>query len=75
VIVCDLWAGGYVMVLRGVHGPALEVKRCRLTFDEAMDELGQRSFRFGVVAELAVPEHPPGAWLIQSASERKSTAS
>jgi endonuclease/exonuclease/phosphatase family metal-dependent hydrolase len=52
----------YVMVRCGVHGPTLEVIECRLAFDEPVDGVWA-SDHFGVVAELAVPEHPPGAWL------------
>ncbi|MEV6845472.1 endonuclease/exonuclease/phosphatase family protein [Actinoplanes sp. NPDC051411] len=52
----------YVMVRCGVHGPSLDVADCRLAFDEPVDGVWA-SDHFSVVAELAVPEHPPGAWL------------
>ena len=51
----------YVMVRCGVHGPTLEVVDCRLAFDEPVGGVWA-SDHFGVVADLAVPEHPPGAW-------------
>lgn len=52
----------YVLVRCGVHGPTLEVADCRLAFDEPVDETWA-SDHFGVVADLTVPEHSPGAWL------------
>jgi endonuclease/exonuclease/phosphatase family metal-dependent hydrolase len=52
----------YVMVGSGVHGPTLAVVDCRLAFEEPVDGVWA-SDHFGVVADLAVPEHPPGAWL------------
>jgi endonuclease/exonuclease/phosphatase family metal-dependent hydrolase len=52
----------YVMVRCGVHGPTLEVTDCRLAFDTATDGVWP-SDHFGVVADLAVPAHPPGAWV------------
>jgi endonuclease/exonuclease/phosphatase family metal-dependent hydrolase len=52
----------YVMVRCGRHGPTLEVVNCRLAFDEPVGGVWA-SDHFGVVADLAVPDHPPGAWL------------
>ncbi|GAA3246265.1 hypothetical protein GCM10010532_090590 [Dactylosporangium siamense] len=52
----------YVMVRCGIHGPTLDVVGCRLAFDEPVDDVWA-SDHFGVVADLAAPEHPPGAWL------------
>jgi endonuclease/exonuclease/phosphatase family metal-dependent hydrolase len=52
----------YVMVRCGVHGPTLDVVDCRLVFDQPVDGVWA-SDHFGVVADLAVPQHPPGAWL------------
>ncbi|BCJ47317.1 hypothetical protein GCM10010168_70940 [Actinoplanes ianthinogenes] len=51
----------YVMVRCGVHGPTLDVADCRLAFAEPVDDIWA-SDHFGVVADLTVPEHPPGAW-------------
>jgi endonuclease/exonuclease/phosphatase family metal-dependent hydrolase len=50
----------YVMVRCGIHGPTLAVTDCRLAFDEPVDGVWA-SDHFGVVADLAVPERPPGA--------------
>jgi endonuclease/exonuclease/phosphatase family metal-dependent hydrolase len=51
----------YVMVRCATHGPTLEVAECRLAFDEPVDGVWA-SDHFGVVADLAVPAHPPGEW-------------
>ncbi|GAA4606257.1 endonuclease/exonuclease/phosphatase family metal-dependent hydrolase [Actinoplanes octamycinicus] len=51
----------YVMVRSGVHGPTLDVTDCRLAFDEPVDGVWA-SDHFALVADLAVPEHRPGAW-------------
>jgi endonuclease/exonuclease/phosphatase family metal-dependent hydrolase len=59
----------YVMVRCGVHGPTLEVADCRLAFDEPVDGVWA-SDHFGVVADLAAPEHPPGAWIPGGAATR-----
>jgi endonuclease/exonuclease/phosphatase family metal-dependent hydrolase len=51
----------YVLVRCGVHGPTLEVTGCRRCFDEPVGGVWP-SDHFGVVADLAVPAHPPGRW-------------
>ncbi len=52
----------YVMVRCGVHGPTLEVLDCFRVFDQPVDGVWG-SDHFGVVADLALPAHPPGAWV------------
>jgi endonuclease/exonuclease/phosphatase family metal-dependent hydrolase len=52
----------YVLVRCGVHGPSLDVVGCRLVFDQPVSSVWA-SDHFGVLAELAVPAHPPGSWL------------
>jgi endonuclease/exonuclease/phosphatase family metal-dependent hydrolase len=52
----------YVMVRCGVHGPTLDVLDCRRIFDQKVNSVWA-SDHFGVVADLAVPAHPPGAWV------------
>jgi endonuclease/exonuclease/phosphatase family metal-dependent hydrolase len=52
----------YVMVRCGVHGPTLDVLDCRRIFDQEVNSVWA-SDHFGVVADLAVPAHPPGAWV------------
>jgi endonuclease/exonuclease/phosphatase family metal-dependent hydrolase len=52
----------YVMVRCGIHGPSLDVADCRRVFDEPVDGVWP-SDHFGVLADLAVPDHPPGAWI------------
>ena len=51
----------YVMVRCGIHGPTLEVTGARRVFDRPVDGVWP-SDHFGVLADLAVPGHPPGAW-------------
>ncbi len=51
----------YVLVRCGVHGPTLQVRSCDLLLDQPIDGVWA-SDHFGVVAELAVPDHPPGTW-------------
>ena len=52
----------YVLVRCGVHGPSLDVVDCRLVFEHAVDGTWA-SDHFGVLAELAVPDHRPGRWV------------
>jgi endonuclease/exonuclease/phosphatase family metal-dependent hydrolase len=52
----------YVMIRCGVHGPSLDVVDCFQVFDGPVDGIWA-SDHFGVVADLAVPAHPPGRWL------------
>jgi len=51
----------YVMVRCGTHGPTLDVAACSRVFDEPVDGVWG-SDHFGVVADLRVPDHPPGSW-------------
>src|SRR4029453_16030231 len=48
----------YVMVRCGIHGPSLAVTGARRVFDRPVDGVWP-SDHFGVLADLAVPEHPP----------------
>ncbi len=52
----------YVMVRCGVHGPTLEITGCRRAFDAPVNDVWA-SDHFGVVADLRLPAHPPGAWI------------
>jgi endonuclease/exonuclease/phosphatase family metal-dependent hydrolase len=52
----------FVLVRCGVHGPSLDVLDCRRTFDRDVNGIWA-SDHFGVVADLSVPAHPPGAWI------------
>jgi endonuclease/exonuclease/phosphatase family metal-dependent hydrolase len=52
----------YVLVRCGVHGPSLDVVGCRLVFDAPVDGVWA-SDHYGVRAELAAPDHPPGTWI------------
>jgi hypothetical protein len=45
-----------------VHGPSLDVLDCRRSFDRDVNGIWA-SDHFGVVADLSVPAHPPGAWI------------
>jgi endonuclease/exonuclease/phosphatase family metal-dependent hydrolase len=51
----------YILVRCGVHGPSLEVLDCQRTFDQDLNGIWA-SDHFGVVADLSVPAHRPGAW-------------
>ncbi|WP_156252458.1 endonuclease/exonuclease/phosphatase family protein [Pseudactinotalea terrae] len=51
----------YVLVRAGSHGPLLEVKHCDRVLDQPVDGVWA-SDHFGVVADLTLPEHPPGSW-------------
>ncbi len=51
----------YVLVRSGIHGPTLQVLACHRLLDEPVDGVWA-SDHFGVVADLALPDHPPGSW-------------
>jgi endonuclease/exonuclease/phosphatase family metal-dependent hydrolase len=51
----------YVLVRCGAHGPSLDVVDCRRAFERPVGGVWA-SDHFGVVADLAVPAHRPGAW-------------
>jgi endonuclease/exonuclease/phosphatase family metal-dependent hydrolase len=51
----------YVLVRSGAHGPTLQTLACNRILDEPRDGVWA-SDHFGVVADLSLPEHPPGSW-------------
>ena len=51
----------YVLVRSVAHGPTLQVVSCERLFTDPEDGVWA-SDHFGVLAELAVPDHPPGSW-------------
>jgi endonuclease/exonuclease/phosphatase family metal-dependent hydrolase len=51
----------WVLVRSGLHGPTLQVRSCSRLLAEPVDGVWA-SDHFGVVADLAVPRHPPGSW-------------
>lgn len=51
----------YVLVRAGVHGPTLQVRSCRRLLDEPVAGVWA-SDHFGVLVELATPNHLPGTW-------------
>ncbi len=51
----------YVLVRADRHGPTLAVTACRRVLDDPVDG-AWASDHFGVVADLALPDHPPGTW-------------
>jgi endonuclease/exonuclease/phosphatase family metal-dependent hydrolase len=51
----------YVLVRSGPHGPTLQVASCERLFTAPVDGVWA-SDHFGLVAELALPAHPPGTW-------------
>ena len=52
----------YVLVRCGIHGPGLDVTECTRVFDQPIDGVWA-SDHFGVLARLALPDHPPGRWI------------
>lgn len=59
----------YVLVRCSPHGPTLSVQRCDRVLDQPVDGVWA-SDHFGVVADLAVPDHPPGTWGEAAATTR-----
>ncbi len=51
----------YVLVRAGRHGASLEVLRCDRLLDQPVGGVWA-SDHYGVVADLAVPQHAPGTW-------------
>jgi endonuclease/exonuclease/phosphatase family metal-dependent hydrolase len=51
----------HVLVRAGAHGPTLRVLGCERVLDRPVEGVWA-SDHFGVVADLAVPDHPPGRW-------------
>lgn len=51
----------YILIRCGIHGPTLQVQSCDRLLDGAVDGVWA-SDHFGVVADLAVPDHEPGSW-------------
>ena len=51
----------HVLVAGGAHGPALDVVGCRRVLDRPLRGVWA-SDHAGVLADLAVPGHPPGHW-------------
>ncbi|TDU83918.1 endonuclease/exonuclease/phosphatase family metal-dependent hydrolase [Kribbella voronezhensis] len=51
----------YIMVRSGIHGPLLDVRDCRIVFDEPVDGVWV-SDHFGLFAELVRPDRPVGEW-------------
>jgi hypothetical protein len=51
----------YILVRCGIPGPTLDVIESRRMFGQEVDG-ACASDHYGVVADLAVPAHPPGAW-------------
>ncbi|GAB2612766.1 hypothetical protein GCM10027067_25450 [Pseudactinotalea suaedae] len=58
----------YVLVRAGRHGPMLQVVDCRRLLDHPVEGVWA-SDHFGVVADLALPHHPPGSWADYPAAE------
>jgi hypothetical protein len=51
----------YVLVRAGRHGALLQVMHCERLLDGPVDSVWA-SDHYGVIANLSVPEHPPGTW-------------
>ena len=50
----------YVSVRGRPQGPTLQVRSCERVFVDPVDGV-QASDHYGVLAELVVPDHPPGS--------------
>ncbi len=53
-----------VLVRSGIHGPTLQVTSCARVLDEPVGDVWA-SDHSGVLADLALPGHPPGSWATQ----------
>jgi endonuclease/exonuclease/phosphatase family metal-dependent hydrolase len=51
----------YIMIRSDTHGPPLDVAECRLIFDQPVDDRWA-SDHYGLLADLQLPDHPPGTW-------------
>ncbi len=51
----------YILVRTEAHGPTLQVLSCNRLLDRSVDGVWA-SDHFGVVADLALPDQPPGSW-------------
>ena len=51
----------YVLVRAGRHGPLLQVMNCERLLAGPVDSVWA-SDHYGVIADLSLPEHPPGTW-------------
>ena len=51
----------YVLVRAGRHGALLQVMHCERLLDGPVDSVWA-SDHYGVIADLSLPEHPPGTW-------------
>lgn len=49
----------HILVRSGLHGPTLKVTDCRRVLDEPVDGVWA-SDHYGVLADLALPDNPPG---------------
>lgn len=51
----------YVLLRAARHGPLLQVLRCERLLTQPVNGVWA-SDHYGVVADLALPAHPPGTW-------------
>jgi endonuclease/exonuclease/phosphatase family metal-dependent hydrolase len=51
----------YILIRSGIHGPTLRVDSCDRLLDRPVGGVWA-SDHYGVVADFAVPDHPPGSW-------------
>jgi endonuclease/exonuclease/phosphatase family metal-dependent hydrolase len=58
----------YILVRADRHGPTLRVSRCERVLDQPVDGVWA-SDHFGVLADLELPDHPPGSWGSVSSAE------
>lgn len=52
----------YILVRCGIHGPSLDVRECERILDQPVNGTWP-SDHYGLFADLAVPDHSPGAWV------------
>ena len=58
----------YILIRCGIHGPTLDVLACQRVFDQDVGGVWA-SDHFGLLAELQIPVHPPGAWVQQQRAD------
>ncbi|MBQ0862548.1 MULTISPECIES: endonuclease/exonuclease/phosphatase family protein [Streptomyces] len=54
----------HILVRCGSHGPTLRVSGCERVLVQPVDGV-QASDHYGLLADLTLPDHPPGRWALQ----------
>jgi endonuclease/exonuclease/phosphatase family metal-dependent hydrolase len=54
----------YILIRGGSHGPTLRPTTCERVLTDPVDGV-QASDHYGLMADLVVPDHPPGEWSLR----------